>query len=348
MKKKLLILPVVLALAVIGLLVNKNGISFLRQKTFKEAWLEKKAEGEDDEDEENPQKRAEMQAARWQYEYDLLKDPKTGKIPKNAYSDEMKQALSIPVSGSLQNDVVSLGVNTPTSNAYLKAGPNNIGGRTRAFVLDKRFNGTSNQIIIAGCVSGGIMRSADGGATWTMVTPSSQIHSLTTLAQDPRAGKEDTWYAGSGEALGNSAGTSGAFFFGNGVFKSTDNGLSWTPLSSTQSTLESFNSVFDIIHKIEVHPVTGDVYVAAQNSIQRSQNGGTTWTAVKGSLGGTTVTGNTDVVIKADGSKIYIAFHLKNTNDRGVWESATGDANSWTAIAGNTAETLTGEESYWH
>jgi len=342
MKKKLLIIPVLLTMAGIVLLIKKNGLSFLSEKTFKEAWLEKKSEAKDDEDEENPQKRAEMQAARWQYEYDLLKDPITGKIPKNAYSDEMKQALSIPVSGSLQNDVVSLGVNTPTSNAYLKAGPNNIGGRTRAFVLDKRFNGTTNQVIIAGCVSGGIMRSADGGATWTMVNPSSQIHSLTTLAQDPRAGKEDTWYAGSGEALGNSAGTSGAFFFGNGVFKSTDNGLSWTPLSSTQTTLESFNSVFDIIHKIEVHPVTGDVYVAAQNSIQRSQNGGATWTAVKGSLGGTTVTGNTDVVIKADGSKIYIAFHLKNTNDRGVWESATGDANSWTAIAGNTAETPTG------
>ncbi|MFM7357004.1 MAG: T9SS type A sorting domain-containing protein [Sediminibacterium sp.] len=345
MNKKLLLLPALITMAGIGILIHKNGLHFWRDRTFKEAWLEKLAEGEKEEDEENPQKRAEMQIARWQYEFDILKDPKTGRIPRNAYSEEMKQAMSIPVSGesgSLQNGIISYGVNTPTNNVYLKAGPNNIGGRTRAFVLDKRFNGTTNRVIIAGCVSGGIMRSADGGVTWNLVTPSAQIHSLTTLAQDPRAGKEDTWYAGSGESLGNSAGASGAFFFGNGIFKSTDNGLTWTALTSTQSTLESFNSAFDIIHKIVVHPITGDIYVAGQNTIQRSKDGGQSWTAVKGTLGGSTVTGNTDVVIRLDGSKIYIAFHLKNANDRGVWESPTGDPETWTAIAGNTAETPTG------
>ncbi|MCA6481551.1 MAG: exo-alpha-sialidase, partial [Chitinophagaceae bacterium] len=345
MKKMLLIIPVVLTMAGIGLLVKKNGWHFWREKNLKEIWLEKKAAGEEDADEENPQKRAAMQIARWQYEYEILKDPKTGKIPRNAFSEEMKQALSIPVTGeagSWQNGLTTNGENTPSNNTYLKAGPNNIGGRTRAFVIDKRFNGTTNRVIIAGCVSGGIMRSVDAGATWTLVTPSTQIHSLTALAQDTRAGKEDTWYAGSGESLGNSASASGAFFFGNGIFKSTDNGLTWTPLSSTQSTIESFNSAFDIVHKIVVHPITGDVYVAGQNSIQRSQDGGTTWTAVKGNLGGNTITGNTDIVIRADGSKMYAAFHLKNATDRGIWESTSGNVGSWTAIAGNTSETPAG------
>ncbi|MEI8110946.1 MAG: T9SS type A sorting domain-containing protein [Chitinophagia bacterium] len=343
MKKKLLLIPLVFAVAGTCILVKMNVFSLSKEKTIKEAWLERNEEA--NEDEENPQKRAEMQTARWQYEYDILKDPHTGNIPKNAFKDEMIQALSLPVSAeprSFQNGIISNGVNTPTSNVYLKAGPNNIGGRTRAFVIDKRFNGTTNQVMIGGSVSGGIMRSADGGATWSLVTPSAQIHNLTALAQDTRAGKEDTWYAGTGEALGNSASATGAFYLGNGIFKSTDNGLTWTALSSTQSTLESFNNAFDIIHKIVVHPVTGDVYVAAQNTIQRSKDGGTTWTAVKGTLGGNTATGNTDVVIKGDGSKIYVAFHLKNTSDRGVWESATGDLGSWTAIAGNVAETPAG------
>jgi len=345
MNKKLFIIPALLTLVAIGLLTKMNGPYFLEKKVFSNDRHEKKASAEEEKDEGIPLKRAEMQIARWQYEYDIQKDPTTGKIPRNAYNDEMKQAMSIPVSSeprSILNGITAYGVNTPTSNVYLKAGPNNIGGRTRAFVIDKRFNGTTNQVMIAGSVSGGIMRSADGGATWNLVTPSAQIHNLTCLAQDPRAGKEDTWYAGTGEALGNSASASGAFFFGNGIFKSTDNGLNWIALSSTQSTLETFSSAFDIIHKIVVHPVTGDVYVAAQNSIQRSQNGGTTWTAVKGALGGTTVTGNSDIVIKADGSKIYAAFHLKNNTDRGVWESTTGDLASWTAIAGNIAETPAG------
>jgi len=347
MKRRLLLITAMVSIVGIGLMVKKNGLRFWREKTFKEAWLDKKAEGEDDHDDENPEARAEMQAARWQYEYDILKDPKTGKIPANAFKDEMKQAMSLPVSlesYSVRNGVVRTanGVNTPTSNSYLKAGPNNIGGRTRAFAFDKRFNGSSNQVVIAGCVSGGIMRSADGGATWNLVTPSQQIHSFTALAQDPRTGQENTWYAGTGEALGNSAAATGAFFLGHGIFKSTDNGVTWTALTSTQSTLESFNNAFDIVHKIAVHPLTGDVYVAAQNTIQRSQNGGTTWTAVKGTLGGNTSTGNTDVAIKADGSKIYVGFHLKNATERGVWESVTGDAGSFTAIAGNVAETPAG------
>lgn len=347
MKRRLLLITAVVTFVGIGLMVKKNGLRFWREKTFKEAWLEKKAEAEGEEEEEDAEKKAAVQTARWQYEYDLLKDPKTGKIPKNAFIDEMKQAMSLPVSlesYSVRNGVVRTanGVNTPTSNLYLKAGPNNIGGRTRAFAFDKRYNGTSNQVIIAGCVSGGIMRSTDGGANWNLVTPSQQIHSFTAIAQDPRTGFQDTWYAGTGEAIGNSAGSTGAFFYGHGIFKSTDNGATWNALTSTQSTLESFNNAFDIVHKIAVHPLTGDVYVAAQNTIQRSQNGGTTWSAVKGTLGGNTLTGNTDVVIKADGSKIYIGFHLKNTTDRGVWESATGDASSWTAIAGNVAETPAG------
>ncbi len=45
-------------------------------------------------------------------------------------------------------------------NTYFPAGPNNQGGRTRALAYDVRYNGTTNQVLIAGGVSGGIMRSS--------------------------------------------------------------------------------------------------------------------------------------------------------------------------------------------
>ena len=302
-------------------------------------------EGED----ETTAQRTSMQEARIQYEFDLLKDPKTGKIPIAIYRDEMKQAMSLPVSLEpqiLRNGVVRIpnGVTTPTSNLYQKAGPNNIGGRTRTLVFDKRYNGTTNRVIISGCVSGGLMRSNDGGANWDLVTPSQQIHSLTTLAQDPRPGFQDTWYAGTGEAQGNSAGASStATFFGNGLFKSIDNGITWNALTSTQTgSLLSFDNSFDFIHKMVVHPVTGDIYVACNSTLQRSQNGGITWSIIKGANTGNSRTGNTDIVITNTGSKIYLSFHLSNTTNRGVWESTTGDAGSFVAIAGNIANTPTG------
>ena len=294
---------------------------------------------------ESPEKRDEMTQARFQYEFDMLKDPVTGKIPTNVYKEEMKQAMSIPVSGhqsmTAMNGIIrsGFGVNTPSTNVYQAAGPNNVGGRTRALVFDKRYNGTSNKVILAGCVSGGIMRSIDGGNTWTLVTPDQQVHSISCFAQDPS--KPDTWYAGTGESFGNSASASGAFYLGNGVFKSVDNGASWVALSSTQQgSLFSFDNVFDLVNRIVVNPANSDVYVACVSTIYRSKDGGTNWSIVKTTSPlGNSVTGNTDIAINKTGTKFYCANHLKSAAaDRGVWQSDTGDLNSWTIVGGNVAD----------
>lgn len=275
---------------------------------------------------------------RLQYEYDMVKDPVTGKIPENIRELELQLARTLPVKGQDPR------FRTTNLNYYVPAGPTNVGGRTRGLQYDIRYNGTTNRVVMSGGVSGGIMRSIDGGATWNRVSPEEDIHNVTCFAQDPRPGFQDTWYAGTGESLGNSASNSGAaFYFGHGIFKSTNNGATWLPLQSTRTgNLYAFDNAFDIIHRLAVNPANGDVYAAAQNSIQRSQNGGTTWSTVKGSLGGNTQTGNSDVVINSDGSKIIVAFHLKNTADRGVWESATGNAGSWTLLGGNVDDSPIG------
>jgi photosystem II stability/assembly factor-like uncharacterized protein len=49
---------------------------------------------------------------------------------------------------------------------------------------------------MAGGVSGGLFRSTDGGANWTRVTPANEVHNVSSIAQDPRNGFQDTWYAG--------------------------------------------------------------------------------------------------------------------------------------------------------
>ena len=208
MKKWLIIFFALICFMALGILSNEKG------------WLLGKEKSEASEENDIPEKKAEMKAARLEYEYALLKDPKTGLIPENIRQRELAMARTLPIAGSYPSSILNNGlsrstngINTPTTNTYQLAGPNNIGGRTRTLAFDKRYNGSTNRVMIAGCVSGGIMRSSDGGNTWSLVTPDQQIHSITTIAQDTRAGFEDTWYAGTGEALGNTASGTGAFFF---------------------------------------------------------------------------------------------------------------------------------------
>ena len=273
--------------------------------------------------------------ARVQYELNMLKDPATNTIPEGIREKELAQAMQVQLQNSLT---------TPTvANAYTFQGPNNLGGRTRALAYDVRYNGGSNQVILAGGVSGGIFKSNDDGATWVRKSPTGEHFSCTSLAQDPRPGFQDTWYYTTGEASGNSTGAAGAFYTGNGVYKSTNNGETWARLASSNTTaLETFSVPQDIINKVIVDPINGNVYIACASAIRRSTDGGSTWATV---LNGTLASSNqfTDIVVTSTG-KLYAAFAGTNTNTvDGVWSSlpgaTSGDVGSWTRIAGTGAAT---------
>lgn len=283
------------------------------------------------------EERAFFNQQRVMYEYDMVKDGGTGKLPMGMQERALAQAYRIPERERLQSGMSTL---SPfAENAYTAAGPVNFGGRTRAVVFDKRFGTGGNQVMIAGAVSGGIFRSANGGNNWTLVTPENEIHNVTALAQDPRPGQENTWYAGGGEPIGNSASPSagGAFFLGNGLFKSTNNGVSWERVSSTfEGSLEVFDAAFDIVHKILVHPVTGHVYVAGHRRLLRSTDNGSTFNVVfTGSQPASADNGQMDVVCTGTG-RLYLAVNggFADTQLRGLWYSDNGSLNSWTRIAG--------------
>ncbi len=87
--------------------------------------------------------------------------------------------------------------------------------------------------MLTGGINGGIFRSTDGGSTWNFVHPVDEVRSVSCLVQDPRPGFQDTWYAGTGEAIGVSASIPAGFVLGNGILKSTDNGHTWTKLAIT-------------------------------------------------------------------------------------------------------------------
>jgi hypothetical protein len=283
--------------------------------------------------------------ARTQYDIETLKDPSTGKVPRGIFELEARFARTIPIKNESFEDNSAL-LRTTANNNYITAGPFNIGGRTRAVAYDVRYNGSSNRVVIAGCVSGGLMRSTDGGINWVLVTPQNDIHNLTALAQDPRPGFQDTWYAAGGEFLGNTASQVGAPYLGYGIWKSTNNGLNWTklPLSVTDlngsilgaGILEVFDHPFDIVHRMIVNPVNGHLYIAGHRRLVRSTTGGQSFNVVfAGNAAANSETGQMDIYISKTG-RIFLSVNGGNPDlsVRGLWYSETGNAASYVRIAG--------------
>ncbi|HMK27091.1 MAG TPA: sialidase family protein, partial [Chitinophagaceae bacterium] len=223
--------------------------------------------------EEDPNSRLTDFLGAMEYEYNMLKNPTTGTIPEGIRDAELLQAKQL-LAQQLQNPVPDV------PNSYSFQGPNNLGGRTRGLAYDVR-NGTSNSVIMAGGISGGVYKSTDDGATWVRKSPTGDLFNVSALAQDTRAAPasaRDTWYYGGGEFTGNSASGTGASYRGKGVYKSTDNGETWALLpNSNTGVYEVFDHRADYIYKLVVDPTNGNVYMAAADAIYRSIDGGTTW-----------------------------------------------------------------------
>lgn len=126
-----------------------------------------------------------------------------------------------------------------------------------------------------GATGGGLWKTVDGGTTWAPVTDgqigSSSVGAVAVAASDP-----DVVYIGMGETE-----LRGSITQGDGVYKSTDGGVTWRHmgLAGTQA-----------ISRIRIHPGDANiVYVAAlghpygphpERGVFRSRNGGETWEKV--------------------------------------------------------------------
>ena len=125
-----------------------------------------------------------------------------------------------------------------------------------------------------GHVNGGVWKTIDAGRTWSPIFDDQPVASIGALAVAPSA--PDVLYVGTGEStLRDSVG------FGNGVYKSTDAGRTWTHLGLGET---------QHIGKIAVDPTNPDVvFVAAighlyaanpERGVFRSRDGGRTWQKV--------------------------------------------------------------------
>ena len=150
---------------------------------------------------------------------------------------------------------------------WVERGPGNVGGRTRALLVDP--DDPNRNTWWAGSVSGGLWKTTDGGNRWRSVTDHLPNLSVTCLAM--AASNPDVIYMGTGE------GTAGAgAVTGDGIFKSNDRGQTWTHLTATTA-----NYNFRYVNRLVVDPSNPDVVLAAANAgIFRTTDGGKNWTHV--------------------------------------------------------------------
>lgn len=213
--------------------------------------------------------RVAMKKARSDYFFTLMRDPSTNKIPDNIRNRELQYAKTLPTSRQAFSRAKAKKSSLQAADYnWQEAGPFDVGGRTRALAIDQR----NPDVILAGGVSGGMWKSTDGGQTWQLRTPDLANLSVTSVAQDPL--NPDTWYYTSGEVIGNSASATGAAYYGKGIYKSTDNGDSWSLMSQASSDTKGLVDVFNTVSRIRISPTTGTIFISSVGfGIYRSTDG---------------------------------------------------------------------------
>jgi len=208
------------------------------------------------------------------FEFDRTIDPATGTVPRDRliramqYTDSLKAVLPFQLIAGYGN-WTERGPNSDAvgpSNGNTRANSGITSGRIRAILVDAA-DATGNTVWVGG-VAGGLWKTTDitaSSPTWTFVDDFFSNMAITGICQDPTT--PATMYFCTGEAFFNSDAVAG-----NGVWKSTNSGVTWTQLTST------IGANFDNCSKI-LCDAAHNIYVATRSGLFRSTDGGTSWSA---------------------------------------------------------------------
>jgi len=213
-----------------------------------------------------------------------------GRIPLERWQAAQIEAATLRDAARRDADA---GLRTET---WEPAGPTNIGGRMTDLAVDP----TDADIVYAAAAEGGVLRTFDGGQSWTALFDDQPSLSVGAVAIDPA--DPAVIYAGTGEV--NPGGGSVAYG-GAGIFRSLDRGETWACLG-----LENTGS----IGRIVVDPTNSErIFVAAmgqlwldnpERGVYRTTDGGATWERV---LYIADHTGCVDLIVRPDNPEVILA-----------------------------------------
>ncbi len=247
-------------------------------------------------------------------------DPKTGTINLSYYYAAMQQA----------QNTISARAGSGNTLEWQFMGPDNIGGRTRAILFDKN---NPSKVFAAG-VSGGLWISNDTGQTWDEWSGSDHLPNMciVSICQDDSG----FIYFGTGEGLYTATdaynvydGIFGGGFPGDGVWKSKDDGNTFTQLASTVPSAQYISSAWAAVNRLAANPHSPDSIIAAtEGGLMVSDSGGNNkWHLANG----TPPIAALDVKYSADGKHVFAGFasHLYVSNNGGQSFTQVTGANGF-------------------
>ncbi len=188
---------------------------------------------------------------------------------------------------------------------------------------------------------GGLLKSANGGTSWTQVGASYFGGPLASefggsyigaIAIQPGAG------ASTPVLLVASHLSSSSQNFNSGIWRSTDGGNTWTRVLPTTNDQVSYSNAVFFLSNTVAYAAIGRIYGDTNNGVYRSTDAGQTWTAVNGS-GSTAIPSGTStgrmalVAAPSSPSTLYAAIANPSTSGlAGMFKSTDGGA-TWNAIA---------------
>lgn len=258
---------------------------------------------------------------RQQWEVLRYRDPKTGTIPPEAAARDAALARILQRTETKRPRTASVLVEP--------IGPVNVAGRTRALAVDSR----ASSVLMCGGVTGGVWRSIDRGRSWVRMTSPLLVPHVSCIVQSRSA--PDTWYIGTGEGLSTTERRTSTQLrtvgTGTGIYRSTDNGTSWYPITPpvTEQPNVLSRSPWQIVWRLAVVSDAGQerLYAACYGGIYAWD--GNTWRLEVGDSSQPAFA--TDIV--AAGGSLYAAIGATDDGLRppyyGIFERRGG---SWRSI----------------
>jgi photosystem II stability/assembly factor-like uncharacterized protein len=247
------------------------------------------------------------EAFRWRQ---MSRTDESGRVPTGALQRALRDR-QVNLDASLQSSTNAL-----SRASWTNRGPQNVGGRTRALLIDPQ----NSNILWAGAAGGGVWKSTDGGTSWLPVDDFMANLAVSSLAMNPLNSNE--LYCGTGEGFFNGDALDGA-----GIFKSTDGGTTWPQLAATAS--------WTSVNRIAIAPTNGSLILAATRGpggIQRSTDAGASWTTVRSAQWALDVSFDPNDSMKAVAEvadydfTVNDFFHsaLYSTDGGATWSTSTG------------------------